>query len=131
MTPLTVIMLYFLPRLFFDLSFIRLGETPLCNGRADRGIFIFGFCLPLCYRCSFIIIGIFSGLIFFKFIKTDKITYKSLYIITAVLLIVPTALDGVIQFLTASYESHNVIRAVTGFFAGFGVDMLINFAFPA
>ena len=44
----------------FLLLHIRLkhfGKVPICNGKRERGIFIGDFCLPLCTRCTFMIIS--------------------------------------------------------------------------
>jgi len=35
-----------------------LGAAPVCSEHAERGIFIHGFCLPLCCRCTSILVGL-------------------------------------------------------------------------
>lgn len=39
------------------MQFKEFGKVPLCNHRADRGIYIHGFCLPLCARCTGLLLG--------------------------------------------------------------------------
>ena len=45
----------------------QFGSIPMCNGIAERAPHILGFCFPLCYRCTFIVI---------LFIMTLYIAYK-------------------------------------------------------
>lgn len=89
------------------------GRVPLCNHRADRGIFIHGFCLPLCARCT----GIFAGAV----IGTIVIAFSGIHlsVVPGILLILPTAIDGAVEYL-AGTESNNPRRLTTGFLAGIG-----------
>jgi uncharacterized membrane protein len=37
------------------------GKAPCCNQRPERGIWIGGYCLPLCARCMGLITGAIAG----------------------------------------------------------------------
>lgn len=89
------------------------GRVPLCNHRADRGIFIHGFCLPLCARCTGILAGAVIGTII---IRMGGLRLPA---VPGILLIIPTAIDGAVEYL-AGIESNNPRRLITGFLAGFG-----------
>lgn len=113
---------------FFPLSQTRwryFGKKPLCNLNEERGIHFGSFVFILCYRCTFIILGgIFS--FFLMYLKKPKISY--FYILFSFLFIIPCLLDGILQ-LVSSYESTNYIRALTGFFAGFGIGYILYLPF--
>lgn len=89
------------------------GRVPLCNHRADRGIFIHGFCLPLCARCTGILAGAVIGAIVIAFSGIH------LSVVPGILLMIPTAADGAVEYL-AGLESNNPRRLITGFPAGIG-----------
>ncbi|MCM1233353.1 MAG: DUF2085 domain-containing protein [Ruminococcus flavefaciens] len=89
-----------------------------CHQLPERSFFFCGYQFPVCARCTGIIIGyIFS---IFYCILCPKI---SIWII--LLLIVPMAVDGLIQYVSM-YRSNNIKRLITGFFAGFGFIQLIK-----
>lgn len=89
------------------------GRVPLCNHRPDRGIYIRGFCLPLCARCTGILTGAVGGTI------AAVLTQWRFPILLGIALILPTAVDGVMEY-RAGRESNNTRRLVTGLLAGIG-----------
>lgn len=89
-----------------------------CHQLPERSFFIKGYQMPVCARCTGIIIGYIVGIITLFFNVT-------LNIFTCLLLIVPMVLDGSIQYLT-SYRSNNIKRIITGLLSGFGLILLIK-----
>lgn len=96
----------------------HIGEVPLCNGLAKRAPHLFGFCFPLCYRCTFFILSflITLGIGFHK-----KIKIKPFYFILCILSMI---IDGGLQTFFG-IESTNFRRAVTGGLFGFGIGGLL------
>ena len=87
------------------------GRAPICNCRPDRGIWLKGFCFPLCVRCT-AIIGTF---LLFKFGFHTRFP-----IIACAILALPCAIDGVLQYFFA-VESNAFRRVLTGFLFGIGI----------
>ncbi|MDE6655387.1 MAG: DUF2085 domain-containing protein [Anaeroplasmataceae bacterium] len=113
---------------FFPIThsrFIYFGKKPLCNLKEERAMHFGSFVFVLCYRCTFLIIGAFVSF-FTMYIKKARILL--FYILFSGLLIVPCLLDGVLQ-LTTEYESTNLLRAMTGFCAGFGFGYFLYIPF--
>lgn len=78
------------------MKFKYLGKVPLCNNRADRGIYIHGFCLPLCARCTGILAGSIAGTII---LKAGKKKLSQVTGLAGVAMLVPTAVDGVVEYV--------------------------------
>ena len=89
-----------------------------CHQLPERSFFIKGYQMPVCARCTGIIIGYIIGIISLFFNLTLNIP-------TCIVLIVPMILDGSIQYLT-SYRSNNIKRLITGLLSGFGLILLIK-----
>lgn len=87
-----------------------------CHQLPERSFSIFNYQLPICARCTGIIIGGFISLILIPFI--DLPYY-------ALIMIIPMILDGFIQLKT-SYESNNFKRFITGFLYGFEIIAFIS-----
>lgn len=90
----------------------------ICHRKPERCFTIFGYTSPLCARCTaaYLTIIIFSTL--FYYLKI----YPPFYL--AVLLMIPTAIDGFTQ-LFGYRESTNRIRIITGTLLGVAVSILI------
>ncbi|MEG0365834.1 MAG: DUF2085 domain-containing protein [Coprobacillus sp.] len=105
----------------FDFILYRLahlGEIPLCNGNASRAPFIFGYCFPLCYRCTFVVIC---------FLITLYLCYRyqsDLKLGMLLLCLVPMILDGCIQTFWG-IESTNLRRAITGGLFGYALGAIV------
>lgn len=95
------------------------GKVPLCNGIVKRAPHIFGFCFPLCYRCTFLFIFFFITL-FVCYRRKIKI---NLYI--ACLCLFPMIIDGGIQTFFG-IMSHNLRRMITGGLFGFGLGVIVT-----
>lgn len=72
------------------------GNLPLCNMNPSRGIFINGFCLPLCARCTGIFIGVIFTIFIFLFL-IRKIKYKVKIHILFLILAIPCLIDGIMH----------------------------------
>lgn len=101
------------------------GVVPLCNLDAERAPHFGRFVFPLCYRCTFIILGTFIA--FFLFYGS-KIKISWYLICFSVVMILPCFVDGFVQLLT-SYTSNNLLRAFSGFCAGSGIGYIISIPF--
>ena len=77
----------------------------------ERSFFIGGYQLPLCARCTGIVVGHVVGVVVSIF---HTVPFWSL------IGTLPLMADGMIQKYT-SYESTNIRRLVTGILYGFGV----------
>ena len=98
--------------------FSQIGKIPMCNGIANRAPHIMGFCFPLCYRCTFIVIVfVVTLLILYRF--KIKLSMKGLG-----LCMLPMIVDGGLQTFFG-IMSNNWRRAITGGIFGFGLAGMI------
>lgn len=104
------------------------GRVPLCNHRAERGIFIGGFCLPLCARCTGIVLGAAAGLVGLWIGKVHGL--RPVFLLPAFLLMLPTAADGGLEYGFGE-ESNNRRRFWTGILCGIGCAMIDRIVFAA
>ncbi|MDO4487809.1 MAG: DUF2085 domain-containing protein [Eubacteriales bacterium] len=81
-----------------------------CHCRPDRSFFIKGRQLPVCARCTGILIGFLIAVITLFFFRAD--------ITVLLLMLLPLIIDGAVQRLT-HYESNNILRLATGILFGF------------
>ena len=82
-----------------------------CHQMPERSFFIGDYQVPLCARCTGIVIGHMIGMIVAAFREVPMVT---------LLAAIPLMLDGTIQKFT-SYESNNKRRVITGILYGFSV----------
>lgn len=91
---------------------MRIGQKCSgCHQMPERSFFVGGYQLPLCARCTGIVIGHIIGGAASLF---HPVSFWSL------LGTLPLMADGLIQKYT-SYESTNIRRLVTGILYGFGM----------
>jgi uncharacterized membrane protein len=114
---------------FLNISdFIGWFYSHLCHQLPFRSLYLNDIQMPVCARDLSIYMATALGLIFFRLkgfgVKEFKINY-----IIAVLLFLPTALDGFTQ-LFGWRESSNELRLITGFPYGIGYAYLIVWALP-
>ncbi len=96
----------------FAANLIYLLFSPGCHQLPERSLFLFGYKLAVCARCTAIYFGfLIASLIYplFKEIDNKETPGKWLLILS----LIPMGLDGGAQMVT-SYESTNLIRAITG-----------------
>ncbi|WP_335384426.1 DUF2085 domain-containing protein [Neobacillus drentensis] len=99
------------------INLMRLLDIVPCHRMKSRSITIKGYTLPLCARCTGIVLGYF----FFPFLLIAGL-YFSLWL--GLLLNVPMVIDGWTQ--KRKYRiSNNILRATTGIMSGFGQSIII------
>lgn len=81
-----------------------------CHQMPERSFFIRGYQMPVCARCFGIMLG--------EAMAVPSAFFLSLNVFFLLVLMVPMALDGGIQYKTG-YRSTNPRRFVTGFLFGF------------
>lgn len=89
----------------------------MCHQLPQRSFFIFGEQMPICSRDASLFFGILLACVLSarklpSFLKTPHLSALSVVLI---------GVDGVLQ-LAGVWESTNLIRAFTGFFAGFAIS---------
>ncbi len=86
-----------------------------CHQMPSRCLYYKGRPMVVCARCTGQIIGFFSGFVIVFFLPASFLFVLAL--------LAPMIIDGVIQRLTP-YESHNIMRLLTGFIGGVGINMI-------
>lgn len=82
-----------------------------CHQMPERSFFFRGYQLPVCARCSGMILGYIFSIFIAPFMDCNLVVY--------LLLCFPMAIDGLLQYKT-SYVSTNFKRLVSGFLYGYG-----------
>ena len=94
----------------------------ICHRKPERSFFIKGYQFPVCARCT----GFYISLvIYFTYTYYFFVDYNPVLIIIAVLLLMPTLVDGLTQ-LFEYRESNNLLRFITGILGGLGLGILIK-----
>lgn len=88
-------------------------QFVLCHQKPERSFFWKGKQFPVCARCT----GIYLGYLSFPLFNFEVIALSNW---VCVLLAAPTIIDGLTQAF-CNRESNNVIRLITGVFAGVGL----------
>jgi len=96
--------------------FTTLGKVPLCNSRIDSALVIFGFCFPLCCRCTFIL----TGCLVAAWFKWPFGAHGGLISSAIGFGLLPCFIDGAYQYF-GGVPSNNWRRGITGFLAGSAV----------
>ena len=94
----------------------------ICHRIPERTFNIRGHYFPVCSRCTGFYIAAFS---YFIFVYFFYVQYTAIMIIIAIIMIIPTFLDGFTQLL-GSRESNNMLRLLTGLIGGVGLAILIK-----
>lgn len=82
-----------------------------CHQMPERSFFWHGYQLPVCARCTGMIIG--------YILAACIVPFFHFYLLYLLLLCLPMAFDGGIQYFT-KYNSTNTRRFLTGLLYGFG-----------
>ncbi|NLK95541.1 MAG: DUF2085 domain-containing protein [Clostridiales bacterium] len=88
-----------------------------CHQMSERSLFIRGYQMPVCARCTGIIFGEIISFILFMF------NYRLNYALS-LLMLLPMVADGLIQYFT-KYLSNNIKRLFTGFIFGIGFMQIL------
>ena len=105
-----------------DQSELKLRNVFICHRIPERTFKIWGHYFPVCSRCTGIYIGAFS---YFLFVYFFYVQYSTILILFAVVMVMPTFIDGLTQFL-GFRESNNILRVTTGLIGGFGLGILVK-----
>lgn len=89
-----------------------------CHRLPDRSLTINGYTLPICARCTGIVMGSILSIIMIYF----NITFS---IMTCLILLIPLIVDGGTQYLNYRL-SNNSLRLATGILFGIGYIPLLN-----
>lgn len=94
----------------------------ICHRKPERSFFIKGHQFPVCARCT----GFYISLaLYFTYTYYFFVNYNILLLITAAILLIPSAIDGLTQLL-GYRESNNTLRFITGLTGGLGLGILIK-----
>ncbi len=96
---------------------------PLCHQIESRSFHLLGYKMGVCTRCLGIYIGTFAFGVFESITATRLIRINEKILLT---MIAPLTIDGTAQ-LIGFYVSNNIIRFITGIFAG---AAFVFFVFP-
>lgn len=105
-----------------EISDVSLSKVFICHRLPERTFKVRGHYFPVCSRCTGAYMGMFSYYFFVYFVYVQ---YTPILIITALLMITPTFLDGLTQFFEFR-ESNNALRFSTGLIAGLGLGILFK-----
>ena len=96
----------------------------LCHRMPERSFFIKNHQFPVCARCT----GFYTGLaVFLIYNFFFEINYTFELFVIAIILLIPTAIDGFTQLL-GYRESNNNLRFTTGFIGGIGLIIIMKMA---
>lgn len=112
-------MLQFIKEIGMDIMTLR---TFPCHRKRERSLIIKGKQFPVCFRCMFMLIGLFMviPIVFFHFFPP-----LSVGVMICVGFNIPLLIDGITQ-AKGLRESHNVLRSITGFLSGVGLAVFIS-----
>ncbi|MFI3201648.1 MAG: DUF2085 domain-containing protein [Eubacteriales bacterium] len=96
-------------------------ELPICNKKPDRAPSFNGFTFLLCWRCTMVIVSILFVTFLLEVFSIPKIY---IFNITCIVMLFPMIIDGGVQYLGIK-NSTNFRRALTGFFFGCGVALIL------
>jgi len=95
--------------------------SKTCHQKADRSFFFYNYQLPICARCTGLLIGYILGVIalFLNF----KIS-----IVLSLIFMITMSFDWFIQYKNIS-SSTNIRRLLTGFLCGFGIINILAYSY--
>lgn len=99
------------------LKFMDIGKKLGCHQRSDRSFFVKGYQLPICARCTGVLMGYVLALPIILFLKS------SIWIYISIPFCVIMFSDWYIQFLRIK-ESTNLRRFITGILGGIGIILI-------
>lgn len=105
--------------MLYEKIFRLVKEMKICHQIPERSFFINGKQMPVCSRCTGIIIGFFLNIIIWLIGADVVIIFP-----VCILMIIPLIVDGVVQLFT-NYNSNNRRRFITGVIFGLGLFEII------
>lgn len=100
-----------------------ISKIPICHRLPERTFKIGKWYFPVCSRCTGFYVGAFS---YFFYTYFFYVQYTPFLILFAILMIIPTFLDGLTQFFNYR-ESNNCLRFFSGLIGGIGLGILIKY----
>ena len=98
-------------------------RIPFCHRIPERTFKIGKYYFPVCSRCT----GIYLGAICYSiYTYLFYVNYSWVLVLTAILMIIPTFIDGFTQFLEIR-ESNNTLRFTTGLISGIGLMVIVKY----
>lgn len=94
----------------------------ICHRMSERSFFVKGYQFPVCARCTGFYISL---IIYFIYAYYFFVDYNLFLLIFAILLLIPTAIDGLTQ-LFEYRESNNILRFITGLTGGIGFGIIVK-----
>jgi uncharacterized membrane protein len=101
---------------------LNLVTRFICHRIPERTFNIRGHYFPVCSRCTGFYIAAFC---YFVFVYFFYVEYTTPLILIAILMLIPTFLDGFTQLL-GSRESNNMLRLFTGLIGGIGLAIIFK-----
>lgn len=94
----------------------------ICHRMPERNFFIKGHQFPVCARCTGFYISL---IIYFIYTYFNFVNYNIPLLIIAVILLMPTLIDGITQYLEIQ-ESNNTRRFFIGILGGLGLGIILK-----
>lgn len=94
----------------------------ICHRLPNRSFQYKNYYFPVCARCTGFYISMVTYTIIAMFVSIE---YDINEIILAIILLIPSGLDGTSQLLEFR-ESNNILRLLTGFFGGIGLMIILK-----
>lgn len=94
----------------------------ICHRKPERSFHIKQHQFPVCARCTGFYISLF---LYFVYAYFNFIDYNFWIILLAILLLIPTAVDGLTQ-LSGARESNNTLRFITGLMGGLAAGIIVK-----
>lgn len=94
----------------------------ICHRKPERSFHIKGHQFPVCARCTGFYIAL---IIYFTYTYFNYVDYNPFILVSAIILLIPTAIDGLTQFFEYR-ESNNTLRLITGLLGGLGLGILVK-----
>lgn len=93
-----------------------------CHQKSERSFKINNYQFPVCARCTGYYISIIAYIIFAMNVAINYTLYTT---ILAIILIIPTVVDGTTQYFELR-ESNNILRLITGLLGGIGLMIIFK-----
>jgi len=90
------------------------GKAPLCSLKSETAPHIGGFCFPLCWRCTGIVMGAVLAAVFYAVARPHL---PPLAYALSPALMLPLIVDGV-RVHHCKRRGHNALRLLTGLLFG-------------
>lgn len=104
-------------------NILKVSGSCICHRIPERTFRVNNYYFPVCSRCTGIYLG---SIIYFIYVYFYYVEYNLWLIILAILMIIPTFLDGLTQYFNLRI-SNNYLRFTSGVIAGLGLAILVKY----